>query len=320
MNVWIGWLLLAMNIVILPYFLYLYGDCDSRARFVEERPARGEPRSRFLIVDPGPRRGDRASRHGGELPGRGLSGVAVQRPGDRRQLLRPDGNGRRGCGARVVERFDAAKKSKGYAIEFLIGRLVESGEFEALDALVADRCRHDDRPGLAPPVRCRPPGGPGLDPVLLHGRQPRPELADATDDLCVQPVQRRHAAGPGGAGDERGPARQRDVLLDAGTAAQAVGRIRPGRGHGILLDAAARRREAIAFEPSACVYGAMLGSGGTAAANQRRRWEFGRGEIRRKYLGPLLRSRADRLVGEARLVLRDDHAHAWAYLLPVYLL
>ena len=48
--------------------------------------------------------------------------------------------------------------------------------------------------------------------------------------------------------------------------------------------------EKILFLPEVSVYGAMLGSGGTAAANQRRRWEFGRGEIRKKYLGPLLRS------------------------------
>ena len=39
------------------------------------------------------------------------------------------------------------------------------------------------------------------------------------------------------------------------------------------------------FLPEVAVYGTMLGSGGTAAANQRRRWEFGRGEIRKKYLG-----------------------------------
>ena len=57
------------------------------------------------------------------------------------------------AGARVVERSDPAKKSKGYAIEYLIGRLIESGEFDALDAMRRDRCRHDRRSGLAPPVR-----------------------------------------------------------------------------------------------------------------------------------------------------------------------
>ena len=67
--------------------------------------------------------------------------------------------------------------------------------------------------------------------------------------------------------------------------------------------------EKIRSSPASRVYGAMLGSGGTAAANQRRRWEFGRSEIRRKYLGPLLRSHRTRLVGEALLSLRDDHPH-----------
>ncbi len=56
--------------------------------------------------------------------------------------------------------------------------------------------RYDDRRRPASPVRRGPAGGPGLDPVLLHGGQPRPELADPPDDVCVQPVQRRHAAGP----------------------------------------------------------------------------------------------------------------------------
>jgi cellulose synthase/poly-beta-1,6-N-acetylglucosamine synthase-like glycosyltransferase len=49
--------------------------------------------------------------------------------------------------------------------------------------------------------------------------------------------------------------------------------------------------EKIVFLPGVSVYGTMLGSGGTAAANQRRRWEFGRAEIRKKFLGPMLRSK-----------------------------
>src|SRR5262249_31497767 len=40
------------------------------------------------------------------------------------------------AGARVVERFDNLKKSKGYAIEYLIGTLQKSGEFDSTDALV----------------------------------------------------------------------------------------------------------------------------------------------------------------------------------------
>jgi hypothetical protein len=48
--------------------------------------------------------------------------------------------------------------------------------------------------------------------------------------------------------------------------------------------------ETIMFRPDGKVRGMMLGSGGEAAANQRRRWEFGRREIRKTFLGPLLRS------------------------------
>jgi len=48
--------------------------------------------------------------------------------------------------------------------------------------------------------------------------------------------------------------------------------------------------ETIAFAPDAIVRASMLAGGGTAAIDQRRRWEFGRGEIRRQVLGPLLRS------------------------------
>ena len=65
--------------------------------------------------------------------------------------------------------------------------------------------------------------------------------------------------------------------------------------------------EKILFLPEASVYGAMLGSGGQAAANQRRRWEFGRGEIRKKYLGPLLRSTELGLARESSVGLRIDH-------------
>lgn len=48
--------------------------------------------------------------------------------------------------------------------------------------------------------------------------------------------------------------------------------------------------EKVLFCREVAVYGAMLASGGKAAATQRSRWEFGRRDIRKKYLGPLLRS------------------------------
>ena len=202
--------------------------------------------------------------------------------------------------ARVVERFDAEKKSKGYALEYLIGRLVESGEFDALDALVVVDADTTIDPDLLRRFDDGPAGGPRLDPVLLHGGQPRPELADPPDDLCVQPVQRRHAAGPGCHGSGWGPARQRDVLLDPRAAAPAMGVVWAGRGHGILLAAPARRGADRVRTLGPRPWG-DAGLGGAAAAAQRRRWEFGRREIRRKYW---LRSclRSDRLGWWEKLV------------------
>jgi cellulose synthase/poly-beta-1,6-N-acetylglucosamine synthase-like glycosyltransferase len=69
----------------------------------------------------------------------------------------------------------------------------------------------------------------------------------------------------------------------------------PWRSHGLVEDmeyswALRSAGETIMFLPDVSVYGAMLTSGGAAAAGQRRRWEFGRREICKKYLGPLLRS------------------------------
>jgi hypothetical protein len=46
----------------------------------------------------------------------------------------------------------------------------------------------------------------------------------------------------------------------------------------------------IAFLPDVRVLGVMLGQGGKAAVSQRRRWEFGRRELSRRVLMPLLRS------------------------------
>ena len=70
----------------------------------------------------------------------------------------------------------------------------------------------------------------------------------------------------------------------------------PWHSHGLVedLEYAWNLRvegEEVVFEPDVAVYGAMLARGGEATANQRRRWEFGRREVRNKYIMPILRSR-----------------------------
>ena len=79
----------------------------------------------------------------------------------------------RTAGARVVERFDEAKKSKGHAIQYLIGTLEQSGELDRTRRAGDRRRRHDRRRKPAGGVRSRLAIRSRLDSGLLHGWQPR---------------------------------------------------------------------------------------------------------------------------------------------------
>jgi hypothetical protein len=196
------------------------------------------------------------------------------------------------AGARVVERFDSKRKSKGYAIEFLMDKLIQSGEFDRLDALVMIDADTTIDPGL---LR-------SFDQALREGR----------DWIqCYYTV-----ANP----DESWRTRLMTYAFSLFNGVFQLGQNALGisaglRGNGMCFSIRGLRRvpwkayglvedmeyswtlrtagEWIAFEPAVSVQGAMLGSGGRAAADQRRRWEFGRSEVRRKWLGRLLR--CDRL-------------------------
>jgi hypothetical protein len=70
----------------------------------------------------------------------------------------------------------------------------------------------------------------------------------------------------------------------------------PWNKHGLVEDleyswSLRLQGETIAFAPDAVVRARMLVRGGLAALDQRCRWEFGRNEVRRRVLLPLLRSR-----------------------------
>jgi cellulose synthase/poly-beta-1,6-N-acetylglucosamine synthase-like glycosyltransferase len=132
----VDWILLAANLAILPYFLFLLVIAVAAMLMRRSKVRAAEVRTRFAIVIPA---------HDEEC-GIGLtvrSSRAVAYPeslfqvvviadncSDRTAAVAAD------AGARVVERSDPVKKSKGYALEFLIERLIASGEFDALDALV----------------------------------------------------------------------------------------------------------------------------------------------------------------------------------------
>ena len=284
--------LLAANLALLPYFLLLLAT--ALAAILARRPPRLEdaPRSRFLIVIPAHNEESGIARtvqscRAADYP-QPLSSVVViaDNCADRTAAEAA------AAGARVVERCDAARKSKGYAIEYLIEELVRSGEFDALDALVlvdadttidAGLLRHFDRALRR-----------GRDWIQGYYTVANPEESWRTR-LMTYAFSLFNGVMPLGLNALGASASFRGNGMCFATRGL---RRAPWRAYGLVEDIEYSwtirvAGEWIAFEPAASVAGAMVGSGGSAAAHQRRRWEFGRGDLRRKFLAPLLRS--DRL-------------------------
>jgi cellulose synthase/poly-beta-1,6-N-acetylglucosamine synthase-like glycosyltransferase len=286
----VTWFLLVANVAILPYFLFLLMIAIAAILAKRSRVPAEPARSRFLIVIPAH---DEESGIGQTVRSCRASVypeslfdvlVIADNCTDRTAELAAD------AGARVVTRFDDEKKSKGYAIEFVIERLVESREFDTLDALVvidadttidADLLLHFDADVRA-----------GLDWVQCYYMVANPDQSWRTRLMTyafslINGVMLLGQSALGTSGGFRGNGM---CFTTRGL------RRRPYTSYGLVEDMEYSwtlrvSGEKIAFEPSACVHGAMLGSAGTAAANQRRRWEFGRNEIRRKFLGCLLGSK-----------------------------
>ena len=289
MTVWLVGILVGLNLAILPYFLFLLAVALAPLFARRARLPQGEPETQFLVVIPAHDEEAGvattvASCRGADYPASLFDVLVIaDNCSDRTASVASD------AGARVVERFDAAKKSKGYALEYLIGRLVESGELDALDALVvidadttidADLLRRFDA-GLRA----------GCDWIQCYYTVANPDQSWRTRLLTYafslfNGVMLLGQTALGASAGLRG----NGMCFSS----RGLGR-RPWASYGLVEDMEFSWMlrldgETIAFEPTIRVHGAMLGSGGMAAANQRRRWEFGRGEIRRKYLAPLLRS------------------------------
>ncbi len=287
------WLTLAalvvLNLAVIPYFLFLFMTSVAAMLAAREQPSLDEPLSRFLIVIPAHNEeaGIAATIQSclaANYPG-SLFGVAVIADNctDRTAALAAS------QGVRVVERFDAVKKSKGFAIEFLIELLAQSGELDALDALVIidadttidrDLLIHFDR-GLRS----------GHDWIQCYYSVANPDETWRTRMMTYAFSLFNGVAllGQNALGTSAGFKGNGMCFSTRGL------RRRPWNSYGLVEDmeyswSLRVAGETIAFERETSVLGAMLGGGGKAAANQRLRWEFGRSEIRKKYLGPLFRS------------------------------
>jgi cellulose synthase/poly-beta-1,6-N-acetylglucosamine synthase-like glycosyltransferase len=299
--VFLGWILCLVNLLVLPYFLFLFAVAmaSMSGRRAGPRAPEAEPRSRFLVLIPAHDEESGiattvASCRSADYPDALFNVVVIaDNCTDRTAAIAAD------AGARVVERNDSLKKSKGYAIEYLIGRLAESGEFESLDALVViDADTTIDASLLRWFDAHLRAGGDwiqGYYTVANPDASWRTRLMTYAFGLFngVMPL------GQTALGTSAG-------LRGNGMCFSTRGlRRRPWASYGLVEDLEFSwmlrvAGEKVAFEPASRVYGAMVGSGGTAAANQRRRWEFGRSEVRRTYAGPLLRS--DRIGWWAKLL------------------
>ena len=132
-----------LSVAFLPFFAFLlvtsvaaiFSGKISRASIGSQAIADpGE--TRFLVVIP-------AHDEGGIIASAVRSAKSIDYPPERFDVLVIADNCTdrtaetcREAGARVIERFDSSRKSKGYAIEYLIDTLHNSGEFDSLDALV----------------------------------------------------------------------------------------------------------------------------------------------------------------------------------------
>jgi len=287
------WLILAflvvLNLAAVPYFLYLLMTAVAAILARRGRPSPEGRLSRFLFVIP-------AHNEEAGIAATVRSCLAVNYPSSYvRVVVIADNCSDRtaslaqALGVRVVERSDSVKKSKGFAIEFLIDALTQSGELNSLDALVIiDADTTVDRDLLL-----------YLDRSLRSGRdwiQSYYTVANPDDTWRTRLMTYAFSLfngvtllGQNALGTSAG-LRGNGMCLSTGGL-----RRRPWKSYGLVEDmeyswALRLAGEKIAFQREAWVYGAMPRGGGHAAANQRRRWEFGRDEIRHKYLGPLLRS------------------------------
>jgi cellulose synthase/poly-beta-1,6-N-acetylglucosamine synthase-like glycosyltransferase len=287
------WLMLvaivAVNLAVLPYFLFLLATSLAAILTSRTRLGSDDQTSKFLIVIPAH---DEVS--GIATTVRScldsnyhslLFGVVVIADNctDQTAALA------REAGARVVERFDALKKTKGYAIEFLLESLGRSGELDSLDAIVIVDADTTIDPNLLRSFDRALRSGHDWMQAYYTVANPDQTWRTRLMTYALSLFNGVMQLGQNALGSSAGFKGNGMCFSTRGL------RRRPWRSYGLVEDMEYSWTlrvggEKILFLPDVSVYAAMLGSGGTAAANQRRRWEFGRHDIRKKYLGPLLSS------------------------------
>lgn len=295
---------IGLNILVLPFLAMML--LTSLAALFSPRRTKtpANPESRFLIIVP-------AHNERLGIAGTVESCLAQDYPRDRFEVLVIADN----CGddtadiaeragAEVVERHHETKRSKGYALEYLIEKLRETGRLDQLDAIVVIDADSVATPDLLRKFDAKIQEGhdwiQAYDTVANADASWRTRLMAYAFSLIngVSPLglYRLGFSSP---------------LHGNGMCFTVRGLKRvPWRSYGLVEDyeyswVVRMAGERIAFLPDAAVKATMLEGGGEAAAHQRRRWEFGRKEIKRRFFGQVFRnprlSLAERFVSAVEL-------------------
>jgi cellulose synthase/poly-beta-1,6-N-acetylglucosamine synthase-like glycosyltransferase len=287
--------LLALSLGLLPYFAFIL--LTSLAALMRGRLPRDlrpsgagpEPRRRFLVIVPAHDEED-------GIAGTVASCMALDYPASCSNVLVVADNctdrtaaRAREAGARVLERTDVTRRSKGYAIEFLLEVLRQTGELDAMDAIVvvdADSTVHPD-----------------LLHVFARGLDAGYEWIQCYDSVGNPDRSWRTRLMAYAFSLINGVTLEGQVALGLSAALRGNGmclstrglRRVPWRTHGLTEDleyswSVRLAGGRIAFDRGAAVYATMPSQGGVASENQRQRWESGRRRLRWIMLWPLFRS------------------------------
>ena len=271
--------------LLLPFFAYLGLVVASALGHRRRAPRAGDGSTRFLIVIP-------AHDEEASIAATVASCRASAYDRDRFRVLVVADNCTdrtaevaRGAGAEVFERTDPLRRSKGYALEDVFN----GGATRGVDAVVVI----DADTVLDPDLLAAFDGAiaEGFDWIQCYYTVRNPDASWRTRLMT-------HAFslfnGVMLLGQER-------LGLGAGLkgngmcfTTRGLDRV-PWKAYGLVEDLEFSWRlhalgESIHFLPRARVYGEMVSRRGSAAASQRRRWEAGRRDIPRKYLGAVTRS------------------------------
>lgn len=240
---WLLAALIAVNLAVLPYFLFLLATSLSAIiSGTREHLGSDNPSSKILIVIPAHNEQSGIATTvrsclDASYPSL-LFGVTVIADNCTDQTAAVA----RDTGARVCERFDDVKKSKGYAIEFLLESLRRSGELDSLDAVVIVDADTTIDPNLLRPFDHGLRRGHDWMQAYYTVANPDQSWRTRLMTYAFSMFNGVMQLGQNALGSRRASKAMECASRPAACAAP-LEVLRPGGRHGVLVDTEGRRRE-----------------------------------------------------------------------------